>query len=151
MRVALTFTGDEAEAVLQRLANPDFTPVMKAGSVLMTGSVRTNFRVGGRVGEPGSILGGTGKWKVTNNPKPLIRQGMQGGLMGSLQPAWDRSSAWVSTNKPYAAAHNFGHTYEPREGHPGFTLPARAFMVIQQDDITNILGLLRTHLLGGVK
>ena len=143
MRVALTFSGAEVEEVLRRMANPDFTHAMKAGAILLRDSVRTNFQQHGRVGESGSILGGTGKWKVTHNPTPLIRQGMRGGLMASIQPSWDRSSAWASTNKPYAAAHNYGHKYER------FTLLARPFLVIQQADIRNISGMLRSYLLTG--
>lgn len=154
MRVELTFSSKEAEVALDRLATANFERPMQAASGILVGSVQTNFSVGGRFDRAGSIMGGTNKWLVTSNPKPLIRQGMNGGLMGSIQPAWDRTSAWVTTNKPYAAAHNFGHVYGARSSllnrrvNNGFTLPARPFMVIQDEDVEDIIDLLRGFLLG---
>ncbi|WP_020403759.1 phage virion morphogenesis protein [Gracilimonas tropica] len=40
--------------------------------------------------------------------KILQRQSRGSGLLGSLQPEYDDNSAGVTTNKVYAAAHNFG-------------------------------------------
>lgn len=154
MKTSISIDRSQVDVVLHRLEHPKFERIMKSASAILTASVQKNFRVGGRMGEPGSIMGGSSRWAITNNPKPLVRQGMQGGLMSSMQPNWDRSSAWVSTNKPYAAAHNFGHTYKEIFGKPalgGYTLVARTFMVVQDEDIENIKELITGYLLGGVK
>lgn len=154
MRCELVFSRDEADVALQRLAKADLSRVMAAASRLMLQSVRKNFRDGGRYDRAGSVFGGEEKWLVTNNPKPLVRQGMQGGLMASIAQASDADTAWVTTDKPYAAAHNYGHTYAPRSSlmtrgvNQGFTLPARPFMVIQEEDIEDVKDLIRAHLLG---
>jgi len=167
MKTSISIDRSQVDLVLHRLEHPNFERVMYAGARILSDSVQMNFEVGGRMGAAGSIMGGSTRWAITNNPKPLVRQGMQGGLMSSMQPNWDRSSAWVSTNKPYAAAHNFGHTFSarsygtrsslatrevlPKHASGGYTLPARTFMVVQDEDIENIMELITGYLLGGVK
>ena len=167
MKTSISIDRSQVDVVLHRLEHPNFERVMYTGARILSDSVQMNFEEGGRMGSPGSIMGGSTRWAITNNPKPLVRQGMQGGLMGSMQPNWDRSSAWVSTNKPYAAAHNYGHTYGARNygarsslatketlrphSFGGYTLPARTFMVVQEEDIEAIKEVITKYLLGGVK
>lgn len=108
MRIELTFSSQDARHTLAHLANGDLSRPMAAGAEILVDSVQQNFSDGGRYDRAGSILGGSNKWKVTNNPTPLIKMGMQGGLMHSITGRSDNDSAFVSSDKPYAAIHNFG-------------------------------------------
>lgn len=154
MLVRLEMNQGDAQAALKRLASDDFTEPMQAAALLLAASVRQNFRSKGRFDRAGSILGGDNKWKVTQNPKPLIRQGMRGGLMGSIQPRWVRSEAWAATNKVYAAAHQYGMPMGARSSllthkqKAAGGIPARPFLVIQRQDVTDIVELVRGFLLG---
>jgi phage gpG-like protein len=64
-------------------------------------------------------------------------------LKKSIQSGSDSSSAWVSTDIPYAAIHNFGG--KAGRGHK-VTIPARPFMVIPTQDQAAILRVIGNHL-----
>lgn len=166
---------------------------MKAVSVMLAQSVRENFAAGGRYSSADSIMGGPNKWApvlhrestvvkgrttVTARQRArlagtsvLMRSGMRGGLMASITASSSQSTAWASTNKVYAAIHNFGgktkpHIIAPRNAkalafltgmqqvitrsvhHPGSNIPARPYMVIQPEDVLDAQEILADFLLG---
>jgi phage virion morphogenesis protein len=53
-----------------------------------------------------------------------------GQLASSLQSSHDHQSATLSTNKPYAAIHQFGGKTSPKSMIPGKSIPARAYLPI---------------------
>jgi len=173
MRIELTFSSQDARHTLAHLANGDLSRPMAAGAEILVDSVQQNFSDGGRYDRAGSILGGSNKWKVTNNPTPLIKMGMQGGLMHSIRGRSDNDSAFVSSDKPYAAIHNFGGSQTSYARSEIFTrnrsqtgkysggtksgrgntygtssrkVEARPFAVIQKEDIEDFKDLLRDYL-----
>lgn len=153
----ITFRHDLNAAIqnMQRISQGNLSHPMAAISIMLQTSVEENFRAGGRYDRAGSIFGGTNKWKVTNNPTPLIKKGMAGGLMGTFAHGSNQSAAWVSNNKPYAAAHNFGVDMGARSNlltrstARRMNLPARPFLVIQEEDLEDAQEIIETWAFGG--
>ncbi len=91
--------------IAKRIGNPE--PALKViGGIIRTSVVR-NFEKGGR----------PDKWekhsKLTEARRGkgapiLIKQGFEGGLMGSISVKTEKDSVIVGTNKEYAAVHQFG-------------------------------------------
>ena len=121
-------------------------------------SVKENFRAGGRYKAEGSIEGGSERWKPSKSTAKGSTLLRTGNLMRSITPSFDSQSASVSSGLAYARIHNDGGKTKPHEitarngralafslggkkvlcrsvHHPGSNIPARPFMVIQQDDI----------------
>lgn len=140
----------------------DMTPAMQVIGEIVKTSVKKNFEVGGRYSEPGSWKGGTQRWQplslatlfagkksdfVTKSGryrKGFMRQSKESSrhilikeriLMGSLNHQETANSVEVGTNVVYAAIHNFG-------GQAGrgrkVKIPARPFLVVQDEDIDEI-------------
>lgn len=55
------------------------------------------------------------------------------GLAASVQSGSDRDSAWIGTNKPYGAIHQFGGTTSERSMIPGKTIPARPYLPVEPE------------------
>lgn len=51
-----------------------------------------------------------------------------GGLAASVQTGYAPAEAWIGSNKPYAAMHQFGGVTSPRSMIPGKAIPARPFL-----------------------
>lgn len=150
----------------------DLSKAMKTIAVDLRTSIEENFEVGGRYSSPGSIIGGTKKWPVSNyGGGSLIRDGL---LLRSISERYDENSATVGTNRTYARILNFGGKTKPHEinarnfkslkfnwkgdtvnysrvHHPGSNIPARPFMVIQPEDIEGFKETLMEHLTEGTK
>jgi len=133
-------------------------PLMMKLANLMLSIVRRNFQAGGRpTAWPARRSGGSHRllWKT-------------GRLIGSLHAEATENTAEVSTNVEYAAVHQFGHTFPPREirpkrkralfwpgaehpvkkvNWPGATVPARPFMVIPDEEIPTLEKPIKEHLL----
>jgi phage virion morphogenesis protein len=148
--------------VAQRLT--DYTPVMKLIGVHMLRSVQLNFEAGGR----------PVAWLPSQR---VLREGGQtlrdtGQLAGSITMRADATSVRIGTNKIYARIHQFGgdiqqarrlrvrqqrgSRFAPRRAlritqRTGTVIhmPARPFLVVQPEDRTIILGLLRDYVRGG--
>ena len=160
-----------------RAKGKDLRPAMYLIANALENSVKENFREGGRYKEAGSIHGGSEKWEPAKYPprggdgkargSTLLRSG---NLMKSITPSHDGESAAVSSGLVYARIQNFGGKTKPhdiiaRNGkslaftkggktvlcrsvhHPGSDIPARPFMVIQQDDIEYAKETLADYLL----
>lgn len=51
-----------------------------------------------------------------------------GGLTASVQTGYDATSAWIGSNKPYAAMHQFGGKTSPQSMIPGKVIEARPYL-----------------------
>ena len=120
---------------------------------LLVKSVRQNFIKGGRP-EP---------WKKSSGKKTLVGLGMQGGLMSSIHYQIDGNTVTVMPDKrPYAAIHQFGGTIKAKNAKnlkfkvkgkwvskKEVTIPARPYMLIQEDDNVRIKELLAKYITEG--
>lgn len=119
--------------------------------LLMT-SINRNFEVGGRYSKNSQFGGGKAKWKPSQR---AIRQNGQtlldsGRLAASIivTPKFENGNLIISMGSNvkdkkgnnYAMVHQFG---VKRRGHK---MPARPFLVIQNEDIRNIQNLIAKHI-----
>jgi len=123
-----------------RLGN--LTPAMNViGEIVQSSAVR-NFEESGR----------PNKWKPSKRAlhggKTLIGIGIGGGLMGSISYRPFTNKVEISANKKYAAIHQFG-------GKAGrglkVNIPARPYMLLQDEDWVEIKDALKGHLIEGAK
>lgn len=136
----------------------DFTKLMEAWGSIGRTSVIENFEDGGR----------PERWTpAKDGGRTLFRQGMAGGLAGSVNYQAAKDHVILGTNKIYAAIHQFGgktkpHVIRPvkakalktpygffkKVNHPGSEIPARPFLVVQAEDITEMQETLKDYVLG---
>jgi phage gpG-like protein len=130
--------------IQRRMADKPLT--LKKLAVMMRSSVIKNFEAEGR---PSWVK------RTVERPWKILNRHGGAGLLGSIRPRVTGEYAEVWTNKAYAAAHNYGHTYPartimpknkkalfwPGAAHPvksvkwpGATLPKREFMCIPNDE-----------------
>lgn len=126
---------------------------------IMHDEVEENFAQQGRPG-----------WLGLKAPVAKRRQGGMilqdsGQLAASIEQGYDGSSAWVGTNKVYAAIHQLGgqtrpHIITPRKkkalafggrvvtkvNHPGSKIPARPFLSITDSGERHILSAVSAYL-----
>lgn len=114
----------------------DTTPAMELIGETVQTSVQDNFEVGGRPNAWKPISARRAKEKGHN--RILIDEGFHGGLLGSIHWEATHNEVVVGTNKDYAATHN--------EGLDG--MPKREFLLVQDEDWPEMVGLLRKHILG---
>lgn len=120
-------------------------PLFKEIEQLIKSSIERNFKEGGRYGS-GKFGGGSNKWTKS---KRAILQGGQTlqdtssmKLNVGVQVSSDGNGQFnvtLTAGKVYSAAHNFGHPSRPK-------LPARPFLVIQDEDLEDITQLVAEYL-----
>ena len=138
----------------------DMRPIMRETAAIIKNSVRRNFELGGR---PKWVLSGRVK---RDGGTTLIRTGI---LQRSIQSHYNSSTALVGTNLEYAAIHQFGgqtraHIIRARDKkslkfsaggqtifrravhHPGSRIPARPFILLQDEDKAEILNTVKKYL-----
>ena len=147
----------------------DLSAPMKIIGTHMVNSVRENFVAQGRpkAWQPLSIatmfnyIGGnrafTKKGEMRKpaqrklaGKKILITQGMAGGLMGSIHYVADKTSVAIGTDKPhglYGAIQQFGG---PAGRGLKVIIPARPYLVVQEQDKTVILNAVKEHIKSAV-
>lgn len=123
-----------------RLENP--SPLMRNISQIMLDAVEENFQQQGRP-----------RWKPLKESTKNRRkkQGLwpgkllqaRGSLAASLQAEYTQNSAIVSTNKIYAAIHQFGGKAGRNKS---ATIPARPFLALRDDDIREIRDAIADYL-----
>lgn len=150
----------------------DMTPVMQEIGEIVRTSVIKNFEAGGRYSEEGSWRGGSKTWRplsvatlfaerkskfVTKggrykkgveerfkNRRILIGPGSGGTrLMDSIKSKAAKDRVEIGTNVVYAAIHQFGG---PAGRGLKVRIPARPFMVIQDEDLSQIKRAILRHL-----
>ena len=141
-------------------------PVLAAVGNLVVKSVKRNFIEGGR----------PDKWTQSNKPKGMTLIGT-GALMRSIHYKLDSDGNAVTIMtgpQKYAAIHQFGGTTAPHEikaknrralqftvggvtlyrkkvHHPGSNIPARPYMLLQDEDIENIKKVMLEYLKDPIK
>lgn len=133
-------------------------PVMSEIGDIVISSVEKNIEVGGRYSSPESWKGGTRKWKGLSSatikqrtkkgywPGKILQQ--TGSMAGSLSKKVGNNSVIVGTNKVYGAIQQFGG--KAGRGHK-VTIPARPWIVVQDEDLTEIGHAITAYLMKGVK
>lgn len=124
----------------KRLGN--LRPVMSEIAGIMHDAVEENFEKQGRPRwkplKPSTI---EARKKKGYWPGKILQQ--SGMLKSSITPRFDAISARVSTNMEYAAIHQFGGL--AGRGHK-VSIPARPFLKITKDDLSEIKETLRRYL-----
>lgn len=115
----------------------DLTPVMETWGSIGRTSVVENFEDGGR----------PEKWQpAKDGGRTLFRKGFAGGLAGSVNYKAAQDHVILGTNKVYGAIHQFG-------GQAGrglkTTIPARPYLVVQDEDVKEMQAALMDFVLGG--
>jgi len=149
----------------------DMTPVNKIiGSIVRTSVIR-NFEKGGRPKKWKKHSKAT-EARRGKGAKILMVQGLGAGLAGSIHVSAGRSSVTVGTNKAHAGTHQFGakkgsfgtvsaqirahlrkgitvkaHTRKMKL--PWGDIPARPFLMVQDEDWTEIRAALADYTMGG--
>lgn len=120
-------------------------PAMQVIGEIALSSIQQNFEEGGRPSRWQPLADATieertkkGKWPGTI----LVRSGAAGGLLGAIyyEALDDRTVLYA--NKVYAAIHHFGG--EAGRGRK-VKIPARPYMMIQDEDWDEMLDALQNH------
>jgi len=146
--VAVSIKVDDREVrkllggLLKRMGNS--APAMKILGAIARTSIVRNFEKGGRPTKWQALSPETLK---TKKGTAILRgQGMAGGLMGSVNYKPFSDKVVISANKIYAAIHHFG-------GKAGrgrkVTIPARPFMMVQDEDWVEMKAALGDYIIRG--
>lgn len=143
-------------------------PLAACGEIMLT-SIDRNFEAQGRYGAAGDVRGGTNKWQPLARATIISRLGgnraftKSGGLskpaqrkLGGLKILQQRgtlaasftkqisgNTLTIGSNRVYAAIHHYGG--QAGRGKKVF-IPARPFLVVQDEDVENMIGVLRRYL-----
>jgi phage virion morphogenesis protein len=123
-------------------------------SEMLVSSVEQNFQQEGRYSEPRSWQGGGRGWtdlkpatvaqrrKSGRGPHPILQ--VSGQLASSITGESGPRHATVGTNLAYAGVHQFGTDKAGRN--KSTTIPARPFLVAQDEDLDDALDIIEQHL-----
>lgn len=117
-----------------RLGDP--RPAMEIIGEIITASVQRNFEKGGRPSTWEVLSPVTLALKKGQGSTLIGKGGMASGLMGSIHYEAESDVVYIGTNKIYAATHQFGR---PGGGWGGSDIPAREFLVVQEEDWDEIV------------
>ena len=148
MEIKMKIDDRQINELLRRLRRKmgDLTPVMEEIGELIVSSVQENFNRGGRYSEPGSWRGGNKKWKelAPSTIRERERQGYWPGQIlvrtGDLKESitYDAGKDYVIVGTwdiDYAAIHQFGGKAGRKHA---AKIPARPFLVVQDEDLEEI-------------
>lgn len=110
-------------------------------------SIHENFDAGGRPEKWEPLAPSTIAERVRKGKWPgriLVRTGVSGGLLGSISYKAFPDKVVVSANKKYAAIHHFGG--KAGKGHSA-DIPARPFMMVQDEDMEEMQEALLNYIL----
>ena len=149
----------------------DLTPAMKIIGAIGRTSVIRNFEKSGRPKKWKKHSKATEK-RRGKGAKILMVQGLGAGLAGSINYKADKDSATIGTPKVYGAVHQFGakkgsfgtvianirehmrkgvrvKAHQRKMKLPWGDIPAREYLMIQDEDWPEITAALTDYLLGG--
>lgn len=146
--------------MIDYVKNPE--PAMKIVGEIVTRSVRKNFDAEGRPGpwapHARSTINRTfakslnkkGQFKSKKiadriaSRRILSVLGMRGGLMGSIHYEVEGGTVRIGTDKIYGAIHQKGGVTGRRRAR--FIMPARPFLLVQEEDRGAIIGAVRGYI-----
>lgn len=133
------------DTIIGRIGNAQ--PAMAIIGETVTASVKRNFEVGGRPNGWQELSDVTLAMKGGRGRILMDQGGWASGLAGSIHYEADANSVMIGTNKIYAATHQFG-----REGGGwwGSDIPARPFLMVQDEDWQEIEEALEDYIFSGV-
>lgn len=128
----------------------DLTPAFEEIGNIIVESVEDNFQDEGRHnGDPTSIMGGSQKWEKWSDEWQKRRNKLgkgdgkilqlDGGLASSIDYDANKDSVIITAGKEYAYRQHFG----------GNGIPARPFLVIQEEDLDDIIEELNNFIISG--
>ena len=120
------------EAIAGRLS--DLTPAMKKIGGILRASVMRNFEAGGRPGWKPSMR------VLKHGGSTLVKTGM---LKNSISAAGGSKGAVIGTKVPYAGVHQSGAKIA------GALIPARPYLLIQEEDMGRLISAITDYILGG--
>ena len=119
-------------------------PAMRIIGETVAASIQRNFETGGRPTGWQPLSEATRA--VKKGGSILVAKGFAGGLLGSIHAEPEEHVVYVGTDKVYGAIHQFG-------GQAGrgrkVTIPARPFLMVQDEDVEEIVELLGDYILTG--
>lgn len=120
--------------VIDRLGHAQ--PVMEVAGEIVVASIHRTFLAGGKPNTWQALSPVTLAKKDGQGSTLIGKGGMASGLMGSIHYEAEDDNVYVGTNKIYAASMHFG-----REGGGwgGSDIPAREFLVVQEEDWDEIM------------
>lgn len=169
--ITVSINDKEIKELLSRIQNNlvDPTPIMKIIGSTVRASIIRNFEKGGRPQKWKKHSSLTEKRRGAG-AKVLMAQGFAGGLAGSINYSAKKDSVKIGTNKIYGAVHQFGakkgsfgivaanikahlrkgikvkaHTRKMKL--PWGNIPARPFLMVQNEDWSEIKDAVNTYLL----
>ncbi len=154
-----TIIDAQVQAMLSGMATRagSLSPGMKIIAALVLASVQRNFETGGRPSKWAALKPSTLRNRKSGGG-PLVVKGFGGGLLGSVHAESDATTATVGTDKIYGAVHQFGAkkgsfgSFLTKGGKsralPWGDIPARPFLMLQQEDREAIPDVLAKFVLG---
>jgi phage virion morphogenesis protein len=132
----------------------DFSPALRIIGGDLISSIEENFQREGRYASAGSMRGGTNRWEPLRPSTRALREKagkwpgkilqVSGHLAASITKEVSATSLILGSNLPYAAIHQLG-------GQAGrgrnVTIPARPYLVIQDEDLEDIIDILTDYLM----
>ncbi len=131
--------------VVDRIGDP--APAFEVFGDIVVSSVQENFEQGGRPGKWAPLTESTLKKKNGRGSILVGNGGAADGLLGSIHAEATPNAVYIGTNLVYAATHQFGR---PGGGWHGSDIPARPFLMFQEEDELEILDCLETFLMEDV-
>ncbi len=134
------------KGMAERMGNAK--PAMEIIGETVFSSIQRNFEEGGRPDSwaylrPKTITAREKKMKWPG--QILVIKGVGGGLLGSISYDAEPNRVTISANKEYAAIHHFGG--QAGRNHAA-TIPARPYMLVQDEDWPEITMALNEFIMG---
>lgn len=149
VEIKINIETEEVRNLLLRIQKKtgDLRPAMKTiGEIVLT-SVQRNFEEGGRPDKWQDLVDVTKHRREKQGRWPgqiLVGSGVSGGLLSSISYRAFSDNVKISAKKKYAAIHHFG-------GQAGrgrkVTIPARPYMLLQDEDWREINDVLKDFIL----
>jgi phage virion morphogenesis protein len=133
--IGIKIDDHEVMEALRKLqaSGADMGPVMANIAAALHSESERQFRA-----ESGPL----GKWPELSEVTRALRgkkgtgkmlQLTAGGLAASVLPGHDARSAWIGSNKPYAAMHFFGGVTSPKSMIPNKRIPPRPYLPVHPE------------------
>jgi len=135
------------KGILSRLGN--IKPAAKLMGEIALESITTNFEEGGRPKKWKKLAKRTIKERERQGKWPgrvLVRSGHAGGLMGAIAYTPLNDRVIVHADKVYARIHHYGGMAGPGRK---VKIPARPYMMIQDEDWAEMQDALSNHIFRG--
>lgn len=135
--------------IISKFQNINYAALAPQIRELLITSINRNFQVGGRYGNDNPFGGGNTKWikskrAIRQSGMTLLDTGqMAASIRVQVKFEGNQLIIQMGSNKEYASQHQFGYTKSNK-----VKIPARPFLVIQNEDIANIRNMIVKNIIG---